>query len=74
MNMQKLRAKGQYINPQLNLKLRAGDVLEVSEAEAAFLLRDAPGLFELVEPDPEPETAALDAPPADKMIKRSRRK
>lgn len=74
MNMQKLRVKGQYINPQLKLRLAAGDVLEVSEIEAAFLLRDAPELFELVELDPEPETAALDGPPADKMIKRSRRK
>jgi hypothetical protein len=43
-----------------------GQVLEVAPAVAAALFADAPGCFSLVK--------APDRPPADKMIRRSRKK
>lgn len=58
----------------------AGRVIEVSQAEAEFLDRDAPGCFEPYE-EPEPEPAepeivdlALEAPPEDKMVHGKRTK
>jgi hypothetical protein len=39
---------------------------ELDQKTAEFLLRDAPGCFEVFEP--EPEAKELDQPPADKMI------
>lgn len=64
---------------------RAGAVLEVSEEEGAWYMRDAPGVFEVIpepapeEPEdapesesaPEPDGKALSAPPQDRAIKRA---
>jgi hypothetical protein len=43
----------------------AGAVIEVTESEGAFLLRDAPGSFELF----KPEVKEVAAPPVDKAVK-----
>lgn len=55
-----------------NTEYPKGSVIEVSEEEGKFLLRDAPGCFSKRPPKPEPEPEAekkeLDAPPADKML------
>ena len=50
----------------------AGERIEVSDEDGAFLMRDAPGVFAV--PEPEPLAAAPDEPPADKAIKTVRRK
>lgn len=47
-------------------------VITVTEEEAAFLLRDAPGCF-AVEGE-QPEVRAVETPPVDRMIKQSKRK
>lgn len=41
---------------------KAGDDVDVSEAEAEFLLRDAPGSFKQLDAPPEPEEIAEEAP------------
>lgn len=51
--------------------LLPGQVVEVDDETAAWLRRDAPGAF--VEYT-EPVANAPEEPPADKMIKRARRK
>ena len=66
----KLRSKADYQMRELSYK--AGQVLQVDEDVAAFLLRDAPENFELVEGEPA-ELRIRDlgqGPPADKEIKR----
>lgn len=45
-----------------------GGVYEVTPEKAAHLLTDSPGSFALVVD--EPQTAALEQPPADKMLKK----
>jgi hypothetical protein len=48
-----------------------GAALVLPDDEAQQLLRIAPDVYAVEpEPEPEPETAALDAPPADKMMRR----
>jgi len=71
MNTVKLLVISEYISR--GERYPEGKVLEVDEARAAFLLRDAPGCFERVE-DIEPIAAAYTEPPVDKMVRRARRK
>jgi hypothetical protein len=49
----------------------AGEIIDVTEDEAAFLLRDAAGTFAVYV---EPVAAAPAEPEADKAIKTTRRK
>ena len=50
----KLKVKGRYSNPPLNVAYDAGKVIEVDERLAAILLADSPESFEVVADDPEP--------------------
>jgi len=72
----KLSVKSNYVNR--NLAYREGQEILVDEAEAAFLMADAPGNFtEVVEEAPEPEVVKAKAPkkPAkDKAVKESETK
>jgi hypothetical protein len=70
MNTVKLLVISEYISR--GERYPEGKVLEVDEARAAFLLRDAPGCFERVED--APIHTEIDAPPVDKMVRRARRK
>ena len=74
MNIVKLLVISEYISR--GERYPEGKTLEVPEDRAAFLLRDAPGCFERVEDAPihTEQSAAFDAPPADKMVRRARRK
>ena len=47
---------------------RKGNTIDVPEAEAAFLLADAPGCFDVV----PPKRKMMDGPPADKAMKSRR--
>ena len=51
-----------------------GDIITMSEERAAYLMRDAPGVF--IEHVPEPPAAAVapDKPAADKAVRVPRRK
>lgn len=64
-----LRCVSRYRNAQLAIFVEPGEVLSGISAEIeAQLLRDSPGSFEvLTDTD---ATAALDAPPRDKMLRR----
>lgn len=63
---QKLIALSEYTNGPRGLHYRPGEVITVTDAEYLFLMADAPGCFEQYV---EPEGKALDAPPADKMLR-----
>ena len=63
----KLYCKSDYANPPYHLFFPAG-VIEVDERVAEILFRDAPDNFSRDLPTP-PAVKALDAPPADKMMK-----
>lgn len=65
----KLKVIGRYRSRAV--EYTAGDVIEVSEAEAKLLLADAPGCFEVAG---EVHVEALDAPPKDKMLRPPKRK
>lgn len=67
----KLIAKHEYINGPRGLHYHAGEVITVTDAAYLFLMADAPGCFE---PEVEPEVKALDAPPADKMLRQPKAK
>jgi hypothetical protein len=58
----KLRAKGSYSNGREYYQ--AGQVFEAEPEHAAWLMRDSPGTFE--------EDKAVEAPPADKVVRRNR--
>jgi len=64
----KLRVTSDYRS--LGHDYKAGDEIDTSASLAEFFQRDAPGVFELV----EPAVKALDEPPADKMVKKPARK
>ena len=68
----RLYCKSDYANPPYHLFFPAG-VIEVDERVAEILFRDAPDNFMRDLPAP-PETKALNAPPADKMLKEPKRK
>ena len=63
--MTRLRCVGRYVNGARGLVYVVGDVFDATPEQAAFLLADAPGCFEPV----QPESKAINAPPADKAIK-----
>jgi hypothetical protein len=69
----RLRCISRYRSAKMSVEI--GAILDVSEAEAQALQADAPGCWADAEraadetEQHEPETAALDAPPADKMVK-----
>jgi hypothetical protein len=66
----KLKAKHAYRNGQLSYA--ADEEFEVSEAEAKYLLSDAPDCFVEVEDKPEPKPKkkkAAEKPPVDKAVK-----
>lgn len=48
-----------------------GTVLEVDAASARWFTADSPGSFQII---PEEPPVPPDEPPADKMVKRARRK
>ena len=60
----------------------AGQRIAVTAEEARALMADAPGVFVIavppldpeVEPEPEVETTALDAPPLDRAVHTPRRR
>lgn len=51
-----------------------GQILDLPEAEAERLLADSPGSFTTEAPEENALNAAVDAPPRDKMVKRSKTK
>lgn len=61
---QKLITVSEYTNSPRGLHYQPGDIFTVTDAEHLFLMADAPGCFALA-----PEGKALDAPPADKMMR-----
>ena len=61
----RLRCVGRYVNGARGLVYVVGDVFDATPEQAAFLLADAPDCFEPA----EPESKAINAPPADKAIK-----
>jgi len=72
MSIVKLRVKSNY--QSLGHDLKAGQVIEVGATLAEFFQRDAPGVFEVFEPKPEPEAKAMDEPPIDKMVRKPKAK
>jgi hypothetical protein len=54
-----------------NIHHPKGAILEVTMGEALFLVADAPGCFSTEAPSVSIETAAVEAPPADKMLRNS---
>lgn len=66
----KLITLGAYDNAPRGLHYQPGQEFEADDALYLFLMADAPGCFEPAEDRPAPvATAALDAPPADKMLR-----
>ena len=63
--MTRLRCVGRYVNGARGIVHVVGDVFDATPEQAAFLLADAPGCFEPV----QPESKAINAPPADKATK-----
>jgi len=57
------------LNPYRNRDehIPAGTIIELDEARAVWLMRDAPGCFEFYQPNAEAKM--LEEPPEDKMIK-----
>ena len=51
-----------------------GVVLEVSQADAVFLMADAPGCFSLSDPSVSVETVKDIQAPADKMLRKGKTK
>ena len=64
----KLIAVGEYTNGPRGLHYQPGETFDATDAEYLFLMADAPGCFE-AHVEPEPAGKALDAPPADKMMR-----
>lgn len=51
-------------------RYRAGEVIEAGERLAEFLLRDAPGCFEVIDPEPRAEAPKPLTRPQRKDLKR----
>lgn len=62
--MIRLKCTGNYRNDPKNLAWTKGQEFEVDERLYAYLMTDAPGCF----------VKAVDAPPADKMVKQAKNK
>lgn len=69
----KLIAQGEYRNDPRQLHYRPGERFDASDALYLFLMTDAPGVF-VIAPEYTEEAKAVDAPPADKMVKSPRAK
>lgn len=66
-----LRAKTEYRNGPRGLHYKPGQEFDADDALYLFLMADAPGCFEPVQDAPaKAEPKAVDAPPADKMVRR----
>lgn len=72
---QKVRCLENYHTERPGLYFDAGQVYEMDPEKAAWLMRDAPGCFELVrEPEPEPEPKprtrrkSVKKPPQNKAV------
>ena len=61
----RLRCVGRYVNDPRGIAYSVGETFDVDPALLAFLMADAPGCFEPA----QPESKAINAPPADKAIK-----
>lgn len=77
--MIKLRVLSKYRNQRTSYA--AGSIIEVSEAEGAFLMKDAPECFAIIGADPKPyetkeesRVAGFEMPPADKQMRRQKAK
>lgn len=59
-----------YTNDPKNIRLNKGERIEVDEAQAAYLLADAPGCFEIVTEEVKqakvPANKMVESPKADK--------
>lgn len=66
----KLRAREEYVLPNRNLHYKRGEEFMADAELVRFLLADSPGTFEIVVPEPK----AVDAPPADKMVRKPKAK
>lgn len=70
--MVRLRATGRYRNAALGLFYEPGEeFIPPTDELAAWLMHDSPGTFEVVE-RAALALAALDGPPADRMLRRER--
>ncbi len=68
MSTVRLKCLSEYRNRDEHIP--AGKVIDVDEAYAAWLMRDAPGSFEFYKPaDVIVSTKMVEEPPADKMVK-----
>lgn len=65
--MRTLKVKSRYLNR--DVVYNVGQVIEVDDDYAAWLMRDCPTCFEDIKP--HGEAKAMIGPPADKMIKTS---
>jgi hypothetical protein len=74
MNIVRLQVLSKYQSRQV--AYQAGTIIEVTEAEADFLFRDAPGCFEIapdiprVDVEPPADEPPVDEPPAGKAPRR----
>lgn len=74
----KLYCKGEYHNSPAGLHFEKAGVIEIDDAKAEYLLRDAPGNFSRELPQEKPvvpvttdkQDKAMDAPPSDKQVKK----
>lgn len=69
-----LRVISRYENRDVVYEV--GQTIDVDDMTAAWLMRDAPGCFALVQkkPVPEPEAKAETEPPEDKAMRSPKRK
>jgi hypothetical protein len=65
----KIYCKGYYSNPPAGLFFTQAGVVEVDEAKAEFLLRDAPDNFSRDLPAPKENVKAPETPARDKAVK-----
>jgi len=64
----KLKCTGKYVNDARGLRFRKGQVFEVDEAQATFLMADAPGCFEEVKAAKRSRGKAVGKAPANKAV------
>lgn len=65
----KIYCKGAYSNPPAGLFFAQPGVVEVDDAKAEFLLRDAPDNFSRELPTPSESVKAPETPARDKAVK-----
>ena len=60
-----------YVNAPARLEYRKGQILDVTEVQATFLMSDSPGSFQIMTTAAAPVVdKEIEAPPADKMVRR----